>query len=209
MTENQVFKPNEKLIQAYWIISTFVFFIAIIITIACFLPIFLSEEPLAQSTIIAAIVIGSIELFIYLLSFLCTFYYYKSLEYELTPEEVVVRKGFIFQRMHTLPLRALTNITIYRGITDRLLGLGTLKVHTAGYSGTSSAEVNISGLIDYQKIHDQIVAKTKKFKSMTPKASIEEEEEEEKERITFKAEKNLQGIFEELKEIKKLLKENL
>lgn len=204
--EKKVFKPNEKLIQAYWIISTFVFFVGVIITIACFLPIFLSEEPLAQSTIIVAIVVGSIELFTYLLSFLCLFYYYKSLEYELTPEEVVVRKGFIFQRMHTLPLRALTNITIYRGIADRLLGLGTLKVHTAGYSGTSSAEVTIPGLVDYQEIHDQIVSMTKKLRPMTPKASIEEEEEE---GSVFKDEQMLQAIFKELKEIKNLLKNNL
>ncbi|HSG28204.1 MAG TPA: PH domain-containing protein, partial [Candidatus Krumholzibacterium sp.] len=63
--------------------------------------------------------------------------YYRSLSYEIQDDEVIVRVGIVTKSVKHVPYRTVTNITINRGILDRLFfNLGTLNIQTAGMSGT-------------------------------------------------------------------------
>ena len=49
--------------------------------------------------------------------------YYRSISYELTEDEVVVRKGIVTKVVKTVPYRTITNTVVARGLFDLQLRL--------------------------------------------------------------------------------------
>ena len=101
--------------------------------------------------------------------------YYRSIEYELGEEEVVVRKGIITKVIKTVPYRTVTNIEVKRGLFDRWLGIGGIAMHTAGYSQQGGPEARLSGLDDYEEVHTEIFTALRRYRARTePTAGVEE-----------------------------------
>lgn len=95
--------------------------------------------------------------------------YYRSLQYEILEDEVIVRAGIITKSVKHVPYRTVTNLTVKRGILDRIFGLGTLNIQTAGMSGTNTAEESLVGLINVQEIYEIVAAELRRFRGgMTP-----------------------------------------
>jgi membrane protein YdbS with pleckstrin-like domain len=90
--------------------------------------------------------------------------YYRSLRYEIYEDEIVVHAGVITKSVKHVPFRTVTNLKVTRGPFDRLLGLGTLAVQTAGASGTTSAEESLAGLVDVQVVYDKVAAELRRFR---------------------------------------------
>ncbi|MFM9996248.1 MAG: dephospho-CoA kinase [Phycisphaerales bacterium] len=57
--------------------------------------------------------------------------------YELTDRRVVVRAGVLRRVMGDVPLRNIQHVTMTRSLAERLLGLGTIGVATAGSDGAA------------------------------------------------------------------------
>src|SRR5690606_38307370 len=74
--------------------------------------------------------------------------YYRSLRYEILDDEVIVVAGILTKSVKHVPYRIVTNLKVTRGPIDRLFGLGSLAIQTAGMSGTTGAEENLVGLSD-------------------------------------------------------------
>jgi uncharacterized membrane protein YdbT with pleckstrin-like domain len=70
--------------------------------------------------------------------------YYNTIHYEIRQDEVIVYAGFITKTVKHVPFRTITNLQVTRGLLDRLLGLGSLYIETAGSSGVASPEENWS-----------------------------------------------------------------
>jgi len=87
--------------------------------------------------------------------------YYRSVSYELRDLDLVERKGIITRSENLVPYRMITNIRVRRGLLDRLLGLGTLQVHTAGYSQSTEAEASLVGLNDYEQRREELLARVR------------------------------------------------
>lgn len=167
MSPAGTFKPSEKLQTKFnlWVILIFVLFI--------FPFIFLGFIP----------DLGWTYVWIFLVSnalwmaptFLLIPAYYRSIEYELGDEEVVVRKGIITKSVKTVPYRAVTNVEVTRGPLDRRLGIASIAVHTAGYSSQSGPEVRLSGLEDYEGVHADIFSALRRYRARTgPTGGVEE-----------------------------------
>jgi membrane protein YdbS with pleckstrin-like domain len=105
--------------------------------------------------------------------------YYRSIEYEMGEEELVVRRGIITKSETTVPYRTVTNIDIKRGPLDRLLGIGGLHIHTAGYSGQeNSAEATLVGLRDHKGMLAELRAALHRYRARTgPAVGVDEVEE--------------------------------
>jgi membrane protein YdbS with pleckstrin-like domain len=201
--KKKVLRPSPKLLTKYLLI--YLFWISVGSSIALIIiGITKSDYQPKNFTIIMSSIAGGTVLLL-IIGIISLYYYYKSLQYSITEKKIQVHSGIIWKQIKTLPLRAVTNISIYRGIMDRILGIGILSIHTAGYSGNSSPEERLAGLINYQEYHDQIMAVIEDYKGMTQKASYEEEEEEGILRETTQQKE----ILKELQEIKNLLKEKL
>lgn len=98
--------------------------------------------------------------------------YYRSLQYEIHDDEVIVRAGVITKTVKHVPFRTVTNLEVSQGPFDRLLGIGTLKIHTAGMSGSSGAEEGLRGLPNFQEVYDQVAAALRRYRGpMAPTQS--------------------------------------
>jgi membrane protein YdbS with pleckstrin-like domain len=98
-------------------------------------------------------------------------YYLRSIEYSViaqsgeTMPEIFVKKGIINITRKHVPFRTITNISSRAGIFDRLFGIGSVEIETAGYSGaTQSAEEKLEGITFYEELRDFILKELRKFK---------------------------------------------
>ncbi len=99
--------------------------------------------------------------------------YYRSLNYEIQDDEVIVHAGILTKSVKHVPYRTVTNIKIKRGIFDRyLFNIGTLNIQTAGMSGSTGAEESLVGLADVHEVYDHVVGKLRQFRGgMSPTAA--------------------------------------
>jgi len=86
---------------------------------------------------------------------------YNNWKYEFTNEELKLERGVIFKRYSHIPYERIQNIDIYRGILARILGFSTIRLQTAGYSGTPHSEGTIPAVEKEQavKIKDFVIKK--------------------------------------------------
>ncbi|NIO19455.1 MAG: PH domain-containing protein, partial [Candidatus Aenigmarchaeota archaeon] len=84
--------------------------------------------------------------------------------------EIYVKKGLINITRKHVPFRTVTNISSRAGPFDRLFGIGTVEIETAGYSGPKSGafsgpEEKIEGIVFYEEVRDFILAELRKFRA--------------------------------------------
>jgi membrane protein YdbS with pleckstrin-like domain len=91
--------------------------------------------------------------------------YYRSISYEMTDEEVIVRKGIITKTENIVPYRTVTNVSVKRGPIDRILNMGTLEIHTAGYSEQVGSEAKLGGLEDYARVQQDLLTALRRYRA--------------------------------------------
>jgi len=63
--------------------------------------------------------------------------YYRSISYKLTGDEVVVEHGVWWKLKHTVPYARIMSVDVAQGPISRRLGIATVDVYTAGYTGVA------------------------------------------------------------------------
>lgn len=91
--------------------------------------------------------------------------YRRSLQYEIEDDEVIVRGGVLTKTVKHVPYRTVTNIEITRGLIDRALGIGSLKIQTAGMSGSTGAEEHLAGVANVDEVYERVVTNLRKFRA--------------------------------------------
>jgi membrane protein YdbS with pleckstrin-like domain len=61
--------------------------------------------------------------------------YYRSLEYAIGEDSVVMKKGVFWRKRVTVPYGKITNVDVTQGPVQRHFNIGTVHVQTAGASG--------------------------------------------------------------------------
>ncbi len=126
--------------------------------------------------------------------------YYRSLRYEIRRDEVIVKAGVITKSVKHVPFRTVTNLKTKQDPLDRLFGLGTLNVQTAGMSGQSGAEESLVGLPIFEDVYDQVAGALRRFRgSMAPTQTEDETEGGEHELLA--------AILSELQAIRDVIEE--
>lgn len=166
MEDRTTIRPHEKLKAKYRVNTLLIFFLLI------FPFVFLGLIPELGWLYVAIFVAANI---LWLVPVLLAFIpaYWRSLEYELLDDEVMVRKGVITKTVDVVPYNMITNISIKRGPVDRWLGIGGLAIHTAGYSQSSAAEASLVGLVDYEPLHEKILSAVREHRVGGPKPAME------------------------------------
>ncbi|MDF1564430.1 MAG: PH domain-containing protein [Deltaproteobacteria bacterium] len=77
---------------------------------------------------------------------------YYTLRYTLDDEGVSASWGLFFRREVYLTYRRIQDIHVRRNIVERWLGIGTVDIQTA--SGSSTAEMKLEGMTDYEAVRD-------------------------------------------------------
>jgi uncharacterized membrane protein YdbT with pleckstrin-like domain len=81
----------------------------------------------------------------------------KNLEYIIREDRITIHKGILTKTKQNIPLRSVTDFALSRTIYDRILGIGSIKIQTAGQSQSASRyEGYMSGLLDYESLHNEL-----------------------------------------------------
>ncbi|MFX1565630.1 MAG: PH domain-containing protein [Promethearchaeota archaeon] len=95
--------------------------------------------------------------------------YYRRILYAIEEDEVIVSRGVITLTRRVVPIRAITNVSLRRGPFDRVLGIGSVKIETAGQmgaqSGKPSPELALDGLVDYEKVNNQVLKLVRRYRA--------------------------------------------
>jgi membrane protein YdbS with pleckstrin-like domain len=91
--------------------------------------------------------------------------YIKSIEYSVIKESgealsaIYVKKGILNITRKHCPFYAITNISSRVGLLDRLFGIGSLQIETAGFSGSSQMgpELSFQGIVFYEQLRDAVL----------------------------------------------------
>lgn len=133
-----------------------------------------------------------------------TVFYVRGIEYQIGEREVIVKKGIINKMEKHIPFRTITNISSRYGVYDRLFGIGTVQIETAGKSGQQTGpEEKIEGIANYFEVRDEILDVLRQFRHQyattteTPETGIVESR---KSSGSFE-----QQLLNELKDIKEIL----
>ncbi|TXT53562.1 MAG: hypothetical protein BAJATHORv1_160005 [Candidatus Thorarchaeota archaeon] len=100
--------------------------------------------------------------------------YFKSFRYSVISEkgetmpEIFTRRGIINVTERHVPFRTITNISSKAGILDRILGIGSVEIETAGGSirspGQPGPEEKIEGVMYYEEVRNFILRELRKFR---------------------------------------------
>ena len=85
------------------------------------------------------------------------YFRYHTLRYEIDEEGITARWGILFRREVLLTYARIQDIHLTSNLIERWLGLAQVKVQTA--SGSSSAEMTIEGMPQFEAIRDFLYAR--------------------------------------------------
>lgn len=142
-----------------------------------------------------------ISVILMLLAAILVIYYVRNIEYIMEDTEVIVKKGIINKTIKHVPFRTITNVSSRYGIYDRLFGIGTCEIQTAGKSGAQAGpEEKIEGIKNFCEVRDVILTEIRKFRGQYATAT-----ELEPSPPPTPADSFYKEMLVELREIKKLL----
>lgn len=93
--------------------------------------------------------------------------YYESIWFILGKDEVIVERGVWWKMKHVVPYSRVMSVDIIQGPISRRFNVGSVHVHTAGYTGpaggsagpgTRGAEAIIWGVQNFTEIRDKIIS---------------------------------------------------
>ncbi|MHA1943309.1 MAG: PH domain-containing protein [Candidatus Thorarchaeota archaeon] len=100
--------------------------------------------------------------------------YIRNIEYSViskagnTMPEIYVKKGLINITRKHVPFRTITNIASRAGPLDRIFGIGTVEIQTAGFSGGPSGqggpEEKLEGITFYEEVRDFVLQELRRFR---------------------------------------------
>lgn len=181
IARGKVFKPSKYFRNKNWFLGIFSAIVLWIIIVGSMFLVFWLVGIVSGSSMESTfnlvwiplnfwywIIVGSI-----LIPYLIVYpIYIRSFEYSVvaksgeTMPEIYVRKGLINITRKHVPFRTITNLQSVAGPFDRLFGIGSIEVETAGGSGSGlhSAEEKLEGLTFYEELRDFILMELRKFK---------------------------------------------
>ena len=144
------------------------------------------------------LMLGSISWFI--LCFVILFFYklwIGNLSFVIKDSSIAIYKGIFTKIEQNIPNSKVTDFVLYRDLFDRFLGIGSIKVQTAGASGESGFEGVLDGILDYNEVHKNLRDKLVSIQSSISNESINNS--------SISNDKVLVEILNELKDINKKL----
>ncbi len=167
------FRPDPRLRTKYYLqLLTFplFFFIILVLPLAVMFYILFQSIPWFTWLGINILFWGFIFCFIWTIPGLIAIpLYYRRIRYQIHDDEIIVSRGVITLTRRVVPVRAITNVSLRRGPYDRALGIGSVKIETAGQmgaqSGAPSPELALDGLMDYEKINQRVLELVRRYRS--------------------------------------------
>jgi membrane protein YdbS with pleckstrin-like domain len=186
VTSGRVFKPDTRFYYKEWFTSTcvaiFIWMLAIGVLVlggwiymmdnnetwSTFFAVFFDVLPILSFWYGLSLVVWWLPIMIGIPL------YIRSIEYSVISKrgtvmpEIYVKKGLVNVTRKHVPFRTITNISSRAGPLDRLFGIGTVEIQTAGFSGgpggQAGPEEKLEGITFYEEVRDFILQELRKFR---------------------------------------------
>ena len=90
------------------------------------------------------------------------FFRYETMRFRFDAEGIHMRWGLLFQRQINLTYARIQDIHLTSGLLQRWLGLADVKIQTA--SGSSSAEMTLEGLLEFEAVRDFLYTRMRGYR---------------------------------------------
>ena len=191
-----IFKPDKKYFtKAIWVQLTITLLLVIVMAIIHFIIMIVSGN---LNAVYAVWTIGILCLFLmWIFSTPISFLWIKNLEYIIRDDRVNIHMGILTKTQKNIPFRAITDFVLVRTLYDRMLGIGSVKIQTAGQSTQPSGyEGKLGGLAEYDKWHTELRSRIKSLHPVSQSVTTTET-------VNSTDGEVLREILDELKEIRK------
>jgi len=191
-------KPDRKLLtKQFMILGTIsVVFLLIALLFQILVPLDPKVTYSDASEVIWPIAFVVI-LLIWVLSVPLNILWINNLDYSIESERITIRKGILSKIQQNIPFRAVTDFQLHRSLYDRFLGIGSIRIQTAGQSQTPTGyEANMAGLINYEKLLNMLRIELQKVHT-NPESKTDSSENS-----------VIEELLAEVKEIRKIIEKD-
>jgi uncharacterized membrane protein YdbT with pleckstrin-like domain len=198
-----IIRPDKKLIAKQWCILLFLSFLVVLVALLLQLLLPLSDDVTAEevSVLVWPIAGGAVFVLVVIIGPILVLWV-KNLSYMLGEEKVTIHKGILTKVQKNIPIRAVTDFVVNRSIFDRLLGIASIRIQTAGQSQTPTGyEGNIAGIVDWEGLHAMLRDRLKRLHPISESLATQEATPRTTEGVL------LAQILNELKAIRKAVEE--
>ncbi len=188
-------KPDRKLITKSWLIL--ITFSIVIVLFACVLyiiPALDSEVDFTPFSYYLWWVVIILILAMWIISAPIMILWIKNLSYFIEADKIVIEKGILTKIKQNIPFRMITDFMLERTLYDRWLGIGSIKIQTAGQTQNATGyEGKLTGLINWDEFHEKLRSDLSEIRSSAKSKSSQTDEG------------TLENILNELKKISSIL----
>ncbi|MBL8746101.1 MAG: PH domain-containing protein [Phycisphaerae bacterium] len=114
-------------------------------------------------------VVSLATIFAFPIVLLVNWFKYETLKYKFDDDGISMSWGILFRREVNLTYRRIQDIHVTRNIIQRWMGLATVSIQTA--SGSSSAEMQIEGITEYEALRDFLYSRMRGAKGIADLAT--------------------------------------
>lgn len=184
VTAGRIFRPDARFKYKQWLQGILVVLVLWSMTMGIFLfagimnsldpPHYPFSSYVSDWLLLVNLWYWFASLFWFVPSMIAVPFYVRTFEYSVSSTggkampEIFVKKGIINVTKKHVPFRTVTNILSRAGPLDRLLGIGTIEIETAGFSGSPQGgrnpEEKIEGVVFYEEVRDYILQELRKFR---------------------------------------------
>ena len=166
-------RPDKKLITKSWL--TLVSLSIVIVLFACLLhiiPALDGDINLAQFSFYLWRVVFIAIILMWIIAAPIMILWIKNLSYFIESDKIVIKKGILTKIKQNIPFRMVTDFMLERTLYDRWLGIGSIKIQTAGQTQNATGyEGKLAGLINWDELHEKLRSDLTQARSSTKEIS--------------------------------------
>ncbi|MDP8204076.1 MAG: PH domain-containing protein, partial [Candidatus Tenebribacter mawsonii] len=151
-------RPDKKLITKSWLIL--ISLSIVVVLFACLLhiiPALDSDVDFTQFSFYLWRIVFIVILLMWIISAPIMLLWIKNLSYFIEDDKIVIKKGILTKIKQNIPFRMITDFMLERTLYDRWLGIGSIKIQTAGQTQNATGyEGKLSGLINWNELHEKL-----------------------------------------------------
>jgi len=194
-------QPHRKLLVKQWLILLSVsLLLALVAILLQFLVPLMAGVTLREVTTILWPITFGLILIMWAIAAPIAALWIRNLAYVIEEDRIAIHKGILTKIQQNIPYRAITDFMLHRSLYDRFLGIGAIRIQTAGQSQTVTGyEGQLAGLIQWDDLLQQLRKKVRKLHPMAEAVTVAEPATQQR------SEDRLQQILRELQSIRKML----
>ena len=192
----ETIKPDKKfLAKTIWVLLTISAFALIGVCIVHLIVHLAGGDPDVPRII--WFIVGIPILALWVIAYPIAKLWIQNLAYIIREDRVTIQKGVLTKTQQNIPYRSITDFILQRSLYDRILGIGCIKIQTAGQSQAPSGyEGTMAGLMEYEKLHNELRERLRSLHPVCESLTTQEPVQKSTEQI-------LEQILQELKAIRK------